>query len=161
MEWVGICDITSNRLLLITETVAMPISPFLPTSNTTPPLRFRAIPDSLATTHIEASECCLIHADNPLSIRKGVFLNPNVKVGYNGSSYDAVHSPDAILSPLQICRAVWKNRLLRWSTTTMFKKRVVRGRVGKWVMETKSWEKGGFCFINEMQILYERGWKHM
>jgi hypothetical protein len=161
MEWVGISNNTYIRLLLMTETVAMPISPFLPTTDTMLPLRFRAIPDSLATNHVEASECCLIHADNLLSAQKGVFLNPNVKVGYNGSSYDAVHSSDAILSPLQIFRAVWKNRLLRWSTTTMFKERVVRSRVGKWVVETKGWERGGFCLVNEMQILYERGWKHM
>jgi hypothetical protein len=140
--------------------VAMPISPFL-TNTTSTTLRFRAISDSLAATHVEASECCLIHADNPLSVLKGVFLNPNVKVGYNGSSYEAVISPSAILSPLQMFKSVWKNRLLRWSTTTMFKERFVAGRVGKWVSDTKGWERGSFCLINEMQILYERGWKHM
>jgi hypothetical protein len=139
----------------------MPIAPFLPTTTATPPLRFRAIPDTLATTHVEASECCLIHADNPLSVSKGVFLNPNVKVGYNGSSYDAINSPDAILSIVQIFVSVWKNRLLRLSTTTVFKERLVRRQLGTWVAETKGWEKGGFCLINEMQILYERGWKHM
>jgi hypothetical protein len=93
----------------------MPITRFLPntTTTTTTPLHFRAINDNLAIDHLEASECCLIHADNPLSVSKGVFLNPNVESGYDGSSYDAVHSSDAILSSLQICSAVWKNRLLR------------------------------------------------
>jgi hypothetical protein len=31
------------------------------------PLRFRGISDSLAKYHLEASECCLIHFDNPLT----------------------------------------------------------------------------------------------
>jgi hypothetical protein len=141
----------------------MPITPFLPntTTTTTTPLRFRAISDTLARNHLEASECCLIHADNPLSVSKGVFLNPNVKSGYDGSSYDAVHSPDAILSPLQIYSAVWKNRLLRWFTTTIFKEHLVTTRVGKWISETKGWERGSFCLINEMQILRKNGWMHM
>ena len=139
----------------------MPIAPFLFTTNTTPPLRFRAIPDTLATTHVEASECCLIHTNNPLSVWKGVFLNHNVKVGYNGSSYAAINSPDATLSIVQIFVSVWKNRLLRWSNTTTFKERLVRTQLRTWIAETKGLERGGFCLINEMQILYERGWKHM
>jgi hypothetical protein len=72
-----------------TRTVAMPISPFI----STPPLRFRGLPDSLAASHLEASECCLIHADNPLSTSKPILLNSLVKVGYNGSAYDASPSP--------------------------------------------------------------------
>ncbi|KAJ6185974.1 hypothetical protein N7519_007275 [Penicillium mononematosum] len=52
--------------------VAMPASPFIASS----PLRFRGIPDSLAEYHLEGSECCLIHTDNPLSVEKGVYLNP-------------------------------------------------------------------------------------
>ncbi|KAI9877771.1 MAG: hypothetical protein M1830_000498 [Pleopsidium flavum] len=44
-------------------------------------LLFRGIPDSLAEYHLEASECCLIHADNPLTARRGVWLNSNVRVG--------------------------------------------------------------------------------
>jgi hypothetical protein len=135
----------------------MPIAPFLGNS----PLRFRGIPDTLAASHVEASECCLIHADNPLSESKGIFLNPNVKVGYNGSSYDAVHSPNAVMSPLQIFKSIWENRLLRWSTTTMFEEQFVRKRVEKWVGESKGREGGDFCLINEMQILYERGWRHV
>jgi len=137
--------------------VAMPIEPFVASS----PLRFRGIPDSLATSHVEASECCLIHADNPLSETKGVFLNPNVKVGYNGSAFDAVNSPEATMSPFDIWVAVWKSRILRLFTSPIFKELVVRQRMWKWASETKEQENGGFCLINEMQILYEKGWKHM
>ncbi|KAF1834173.1 hypothetical protein BDW02DRAFT_550958 [Decorospora gaudefroyi] len=137
--------------------IAMPMQPFLGNS----PLRFRGISDTLATFHVEASECCLIHADNPLSATKGIFLNPNVKVGYNGSSYDAVHSPDAVMSPLHMYRSIWQNRLLRWFTSPLFKEHIVCSRVRKWMKGTKEQERGGFCLINEMQILFESGWKHM
>jgi hypothetical protein len=137
--------------------VAMPIKPFL----ASPPLRFRGIPDSLAASHVEASECCLIHADNPLSATKGVLLNPNVKVGYNGSSHDAVHSPDAILSPFQIFRSLWWSRILRLTTTALFKEQIVRMKLEKWTAETKNWERGDFCLVNEMQVIIETGWKHM
>lgn len=139
------------------RSVAMPIEPFLGDS----PLRFRGTPDSLAISHVEASECCLIHADNPASATKGVFLNPNVKVGYNGTSYDAVKSPEAAFSPLDIFQSVWKSRLLRWFTTPYFKERIVRTRVGKWVSDTKGWERGDFCLINEMHVLLDSGWMHM
>jgi hypothetical protein len=46
-------------------------------------LSFRGIADGLAELHLEGSECCLIHAGNPLSELKGVYMNPNVQVGYN------------------------------------------------------------------------------
>ena len=57
-----------------------------------PSLSFRGMPDSLALHHLEGSECCLIHVDNPLSAEYGVFVNPNVRVGYSGEAYEAVHS---------------------------------------------------------------------
>ena len=135
----------------------MPIEPFV----ASPPLRFRGIPDSLASSHVEASECCLIHADNPLSLTQGVFLNSNVRVGYNGSSYDALHAPDAIQSPFQIFQSVWWSRITRLITTPLFKERIVRTRLGKWIAETNSWERGDLCLVNEMQVLVETGWKHV
>jgi hypothetical protein len=135
----------------------MPIDPFLGNSS----LRFRGIADSLATSHLEASECCLIHADNPLSASKGVFLNPNVKVGYNGSAYDAVNAPEAVLSPIDIWLSLWQNRIMRWFTTPAFKELAVRSRLGRWIVETKEWESGDFCLVNESQVLFESGWKHM
>lgn len=135
----------------------MPITPFL----ATPPLRFRGIPDSLASTHVEASECCLIHADNPYSPQKGVFLNPNVKVGYNGSSYNAVNSPDAVMSPIGVYVSIWKSRILRWISTPVWNDWVVSSRMSKWAKKTKGAEGGAFCLVDEMQILYERGWKHV
>jgi hypothetical protein len=157
--WNGMGEFALLECLVLAHpcAVAMPIEPFV----ASPPLRFRGIPDSLASSHVEASECCLIHADNPLSTTKGVFLNPNVKVGYNGSSYDALHSPDTMLSLFQIFRSMWWNRFMRLTTTPLFKEQIVRMRLRKWIAETKSWERGDFCLVNEMQVLVETGWKHM
>ncbi|KAL9070523.1 MAG: hypothetical protein Q9161_004820 [Pseudevernia consocians] len=52
-------------------------------------LKFRGVPDSLALHHVEGSECCLIHVDNPLTQSHGVWLNPNVRVGYSPEAYAA------------------------------------------------------------------------
>lgn len=130
--------------------VAMPVQPFLGQNA----LKFRGISDSLAASHLEGSECCLIHADNPLSVSKGVYLNPNVRVGYNVTAYEASHSQKA-LSPWNIWKALWLNRLLRWTSTPLFK---------EWMIQRQNkldHERGEFCLINEMQIITERGWKHV
>jgi hypothetical protein len=153
--------------------VFMPVGPFLGDSpgaerDKANKLRFRAIPDSLAQRHLEGSECCLIHADNPLSATHGVYLNPNVRVSYNGSVYDALHAPRALMSPFAIWRRVWANRILRWCTTVLFKEGVVESRVRAWRAEGKRAadpemrsERGRVCLINEMQVLHERGWRHV
>ena len=127
-----------------------------------PPLRFRGITDSLALSHLEGSECCLIHADNPLSGSRGVYLNPNVRVGYSGPAYDAVNPISNWLSLWQGFWALWDNRFRRWTSTPFFKEWVVRRRVKRWKADDKhNQEPGEFCLINEMQVLVENGWAHV
>ena len=136
----------------------MPVDPFL----TQKPLRFRGISDSLGASHLEGSECCLIHADNPLSETQGVFLNPLVKVGYAGAAYDAAHSESAELSLWDVYMGIWKNRLLRWATTPMFKEWVVSDRISLWKKNNPGEnERAWFCLVNEMQVLFEKGWRHV
>jgi hypothetical protein len=77
-------------LHLTTVPVAFDASPFYNPD----PLRFRGIPDSLALHHLEGSECCLIHADNPQSASKGLWLNPNVRIGYDANAYSTIHTID-------------------------------------------------------------------
>ncbi|KAF7176377.1 hypothetical protein CNMCM7691_002506 [Aspergillus felis] len=138
--------------------VAMPIEPLVSST----PLRFRGIPDSLALFHLEGSECCLIHADNPLSGHHGVYLNPKVRVGYNGPAYEKVHPAGSWLSPQYIALALWENRFRRWATTTLFKKWVVQRRVAQWkALSGGRHEPGDFCLINEMQVLIANGWAHV
>ncbi|EED19751.1 polysaccharide export protein (CAP59), putative [Talaromyces stipitatus ATCC 10500] len=150
--------------------VAMPTSPFLSQTNT--PLRFRGIPDSLALHHLEGSECCLIHADNPLSSTHGVYLNPKVRVGYNRAAYTAVHplkpqnwisssfSPSSSLARIVV--SFWENRLRRWFTMPVFERRVIRRRVKNWENEEGNrHEPGEFCLIDEMQVLVSNGWAHV
>ncbi|KAJ5908324.1 hypothetical protein N7495_001006, partial [Penicillium taxi] len=138
--------------------VAMPAAPF--TAN--PPLRFRGIPDSLASVHLEGSECCLIHADNPLSEQDGVYLNPLVRVGYNGPAYVAVNPVSNWLSLWAILSGLWTNRLLRWTTTTWVKDLLVQTRIKRWTtLSDENLEEGQFCIINEMQVLHPWGWDHV
>ena len=138
--------------------VAMSASPFL----ASPPLRFRGIPDSLAEYHLEGSECCLIHRDNPLSVEKGVYLNPLVRVGYSGPAYTATHPMINWLSVKRILQGLWVNRLRRWGITTWLKEAVVRRRIESWrVLGARNEERGGICIINEMQILHRYGWAHV
>ncbi|KAL2261752.1 hypothetical protein VTK26DRAFT_3459 [Humicola hyalothermophila] len=167
--------------------VSMAPAPFLDTAN---PLRFRGIPDSLADPryHLEGSECCLIHADNAAKPHasgsdSGVFVNPAVRVGYSRRAYDAVHSSSSSssgasgsgswLSLWQIWSGMWRNRVARWATTPWFKEMMVRRRVRRWVDEGKRMagggndeggereEKGGFCLVNEMQVVVSNGWAHL
>jgi hypothetical protein len=140
----------------LTIPVAMPIAPF----TSTPPLTFRGLPDSHASTPHEASECCLIHADNPLSHSKPILLNPLVRVGYNGSAYDAMHSPESILSPLEIFSSMWENRLRRLATP-WWKEWDVQRRILKWMGEVGEVERGGFCVVDEMQVVLDNGWRHV
>ncbi|RMZ90526.1 hypothetical protein DV736_g2252, partial [Chaetothyriales sp. CBS 134916] len=71
--------------------VAMDAKPFYASDR---PLRFRAIADSLAELHLEGSECCLIHEDNGLTAKDGVWLNPNVRVRYQKEAYDRMKEAD-------------------------------------------------------------------
>jgi hypothetical protein len=150
-------------------TVFMEASPFYANY----PLRFRGVSDSLAKHHLEASECCLIHADNPLSLTQGVLLNPNVRVGYNGPAYETVNpGRGSWLSSSEILVGLWKARIWRWVTTTYFKDSVVDRRLRAWEKEsiarywenehnTQHYEPGRHCLINEMQVLVPNGWAHV
>ncbi|KAH8675458.1 polysaccharide export protein [Xylariales sp. PMI_506] len=131
------------------------------------PLRFRGIDDSLADLHLEGSECCLIHADNYLTEEKGVWLNPNVRVGYSAKAYRKIrhdHFPNAFY----IVVGAWVNRIMSWRVMlqTSLERRVVRSRLEQWAAETPAggpprYEPGEACLINEMQIMWSNGWKHL
>ena len=72
--------------------IVMDATPFYPVSSGGSGLRFRGVDDALAQLHVEGSECCLIHADNrKLGEDKGVWLNPNVRVSYNVTTYPIVN----------------------------------------------------------------------
>lgn len=125
-------------------------------------LSFRGIDDRLAEQHLEGSECCLIHADNTESSVHGVYLNPNVRVGYNGPAYQAVNPPGVWLSYWEIWFGLWKNRVYRWFTTPLTKEWVCRSRQRAW--ENANYglhERGSVCLINEMQVIVANGWVHV
>lgn len=148
-------------MALTFHAVAMPASAFTGIRA----LQFRGIADTLAASHLEGSECCLIHADNPASRARGVFVNPAVRVGYSRGAYDAVHRGSgggSWLSLSEIWLGLWRNRLARWFTTPWFKERRVRWRVEAWRRAAPGREeKGLFCLINEMQVLVHNGWAHV
>lgn len=140
-------------------TVVMDAAPFYDET----PLQFRGIADSLAASHLEGSECCLIHADNDLSMSKGVWLNPNVRVAYTGPGYEAMNPvQNPWVSTTAIYRGLWQNRILRWLTTTRIKDTVVGHRLTLWKDQfPASAEAGAMCLINEMQVLVANGWAHV
>lgn len=160
LEWNGYVSFNSTSFRVLAEiiTVAMPAAPFL----ASPPLRFRGIPDSLASFHLEGSECCLIHADNPLSAQRGVYLNPLVRVGYTTAAYAAVNPILNWLTPNRILQGLWLNRIRRWTMFPHFKERAVRHQIAHWTtLSSANREPGEFCVINEMQVLDPRGWYHV
>lgn len=138
-------------------------------------LRFRGVPDSLALYHLEASECCLIHADlvaNGYGTR-GIYLNPAVRVGYNPRAYALTHTgPEkGFVSRWGYVTGTWRNRIARWKTDAISSsagqnmKEIYR-KISKWEAEGAKYgehrkEVGGFCTIDEMHILIWNGWKHV
>ena len=127
-------------------------------------LRFRGVEDSLAMKHLEGSECCLVHADNPLSVTKGVWLNPQVRVGYSGEAYDVVHNTAPHWpGGWEAWRGIWGNRGARMIWGVWWKEKRVRRRVESWKSEKPGdrKEKGLGCLINEMQVLRDNGWAHV
>ena len=125
-------------------------------------LQFRGVPDSLALHHVEASECCLIHVDNPLTQSHGVWLNPNVRVGYSPEAYAAVKSTSVWPSLIQSMMGIWSNRLWRWTTSTKIKTVRIASRLNTWFRGgADRSEPGKLCLINEMQVLIENGWAHV
>ena len=161
--------------------VVMPAAPFYAANS---PLRFRGVPDSLAQKHVEASECCLIHADNIMSRELGVWMNPNVRVGYCHASlgkkkgvaytweilqglcqgaYSAVNPPHgAWVSSWQIAWGLWENRLWRLLSFGSIPDRQAKNQLAKWEQESgKHVEPGGMCLIDEMQVIEPHGWMHV
>lgn len=131
--------------------------------DTSGPLAFRGIDDSLAVSHLEASECCLIHADNPISSTKGVWINPHVRVGYNGTAYHQVNPGNAGSWPssFSIASGIWSNRVRRWLRFLAFQDHTVANRIASWKQQSPAnQEPGPFCLIDEMQILLWNGWGH-
>lgn len=134
-----------------------------------PSLRFRGIPDSLAEQHLESSECCLIHADNKPAKSRGVWLNPNVRVGYNAKAYETVN-PRAGKWPRGGTRVLglWCNRLSRWFgwLQRMSEKSTVVSRVDSWLDDARREKReveqpAQHCLINEMHVLEGAGWAHV
>lgn len=151
--------------------VAFDAAPFAEAQS---PLLFRGVSDDLAKYHLEASECCLVHVDNPLTSTHGVWLNPQVRVGYSPEAYAAVHPVDAGAdwppSALATATGVWKARVMAWLTTPYVKSTRVQQRLRRWATEGVAaatapegtrHEAGSMCLINEMQVLAENGWAHV
>ncbi|CAK7241159.1 MAG: hypothetical protein STHCBS139747_002618 [Sporothrix thermara] len=169
-------------------------------THTPQPLLFRGVADSLAEFHLEGSECCLIHADNPQSrfsdvptssSRRrrrqgrsggdvdaeagkniGVWLNPNVRVAYSASVYRQVRAggADGGVFPgrLSAVYGTWTNRWQRALSSVQFvlESQTVLNRLRRWRAETPEGEPvrnepGAVCLINEMQIMWQNGWKHL
>ncbi|KIM98162.1 glycosyltransferase family 69 protein [Oidiodendron maius Zn] len=135
-----------------------------------PPLQFRGTPDSLAESHLEGSECCLVHIDNELSAKRGVWLNPNVRVAYNDEANKVVNPENGIWpSRSEKIKGIWGNRIARWtgSLQRFLERSVVRGRVRRWRRKKERKEEMAlpkdeeYCLINEMQVLVTNGWKHL
>ncbi|EAU89457.2 hypothetical protein CC1G_07683 [Coprinopsis cinerea okayama7 len=125
--------------------------PFLPPNS----LRFRSIEDSLATNYVEASECCLIHVDNPETARQGVWVNPRVRVAYKEYAYNAVQEWPTL-------REEVKGLFIRaWSSffSLPWPKAKVEKAYEKWTAENATrHEPGKFCLWDEMQVLSKNGW---
>jgi len=132
-------------------------------------LRFRGTEDSLAKEHLEGSECCFIHSDNGMREEKGVWLNPNVRVAYKPDVYEVVGwGKGGWPGRWEMLKGTWTGRWVQWvgGIGRWSEDRVTGRRVEKWIREGRAIgeereEVGRECLINEMQVLFENGWKHV
>ncbi|KAL8733214.1 MAG: hypothetical protein Q9166_002231 [cf. Caloplaca sp. 2 TL-2023] len=142
--------------------VAFDASPFQKQEN---PLRFRAIPDTLAQYHVEASECCLIHYDNPISAAKGIYINPAVRVAYSIKAYEAVSSTGKGngIKPTwptksELLWGHWKSRWIwwaRWPASAI----KVWWRIKRWKsLYPGAAEPGLSCASDLAMVLTSNGW---
>lgn len=166
--------------------VAMSTSPFYNhtlAEDDGPPLRFRGVPDTLALQHIEGSECCLIHYDNPLANPLGNWINPAVRVGYCHPglmkakfaydwdlfkrvcswAYEAVHPGEgrSWVGLWRVAAGMWENRLRRLVHVGGLQNWKVKRRVREWERGGKGRrEVGEACLVDEMQVIEPHGWLH-
>jgi hypothetical protein len=136
-----------------------------------PPLRFRSVSDDLAHRRVEASERCLIHADNPLSASQGVWLNSHVRVAPGKTPRTAHFADRAHRYPGFAGTLVgsWVNRVVRWrgGVQAVFDaEALVRSRFQDWFAETHTVNSeeskvGLPCLIDDMQIVGLDGWTHI
>lgn len=138
-------------------------------------VRFRALPDSLASKHLEASECCLVHVDMNATYAahgergRGIYVNPAVRVGYTVEAYNTTHFGPAenFVSSTQYVTGVWLNRFRRtFAPKVTPATKDVKRKMQQWVKEgenslEKREENGELCVINEQHILIWNGWKHV
>lgn len=139
--------------------VALAAAPFYASPQ---PLRFRAIDDRLAELHVEASEKCLLHADNPLSRKAGVWLNPSVRVARSAAAYTtASRSPGWTVAVV----GTWVNRIARWRGTSAAgaQEQAVMSRVQQWtgmISEDVARNEPGLpCLVDGMQVMRSKVWR--
>lgn len=124
------------------------------------PLEFRALDDRLAGSHIEASETCLLHADNPVSPKR-VWMNPLVRVASSVRNYSTLKA--AFPSWSTAVTGSWVNRLSR--VTSQFSlgsaQGDIRSRVQEWSHKVpkgnpERYEPGVSCLRDDVQIVKPR-----
>ncbi|PLB53605.1 putative polysaccharide export protein [Aspergillus steynii IBT 23096] len=137
--------------------VVMPAHPFMAET----PLRFRGIADHLAAARLEGSERCLLHADNPLSATRGVYVNPRVRVAYSGTAYAAVQPVRNWLSFWHVLGSLWESRLRRGLAIPSPTEWRIRRRLARWESRsTSNREPGGFCLLDQSQEFLLSGDAH-
>lgn len=125
------------------------------------PLQFRGIGNNLAAAQLEGSERCLLHADNPLSATKGVYVNPRVRVAYGGTEYAAVQSVRTWLSFWHILGSLWENRLRRGVALPSLTEWRARHRLARWERRSRSnREPGRICLLDRSQESFLSGDAH-
>ncbi|KAK1140659.1 hypothetical protein N8T08_009972 [Aspergillus melleus] len=128
--------------------IAIPAHPFM----ANPPLQFRGIADQLAAARLEGSERCLLHADNPLSATRGLYVNPHVRVAYGGVAYAAVQPIQSWLSFWHVLGSLWESRLRRSVAIPSLSEWRVRRRLALWESRsTLNREPGRFCLLDRSQ----------
>lgn len=148
----------------LTSIVAFDAAPF---QRPDKPLRFRGISDTLAQCHVEASECCTVHYDNPLTSSLGVWINPAVRVAYSAAAYNAISAAQTgnhnSMWPTssELRWGYWSSKWIWWlrdpgSSLSVWK---TRYRIRQWQQGHPREHEPALCCASDLaMVLTSNGW---
>lgn len=108
---------------------------------------------------MEASECCLVHYDNPFTSTAGVWINPAVRDGYSVEAYNAVTQQEW---PTRHERrwGNWRSRWVWWWRRDPLPGLKARWRTWRWRQRFRNVQELGMpCVQDIAMVLTPEGYR--
>ena len=112
----------------------------------------------LSQYHVEASECCIKHYNNPLFSCHGVWINFAVRVVYSAAAYNAVSGSENRPTKAELRWGVWWSRWF-WCFRDPESLLKTRYRTRQWRKHNLEIEEPGVACVSDLaMVLTENRW---